>query len=280
MRPHNNAFVRSATESFDLPSPTFEFGSYQVEGQEEHFNLRGYFAGKPTVSFRTANETVGIVQFMNLEIVPKEKNVARLNGPGRDCTSKDDEVFNCFLSGGGDKCVDVCGALAKDVPDTSPPPPPPPPIDPPPGPRPDACTATSAANVEVSADGNTATLTDTNAECLSRLLNGGFVSIPASISCADSTRCTISISRPDTSQGGVSQVKLEDKLLRKLASRLARNFGAAAAADGSKRFATTVPAGTADAAANFAAITCSGTATFSSGRGTCVVTIAKGRKLP
>ncbi len=49
MRPHNNAFVRSATESFDLPSPTFEFGSYQVEGQEEHFNLRGYFAGKPYV---------------------------------------------------------------------------------------------------------------------------------------------------------------------------------------------------------------------------------------
>jgi SAM-dependent methyltransferase len=49
MRPHNNAFVRSATESFDLPGPAFEFGSFQVEGQEEHFNLRGYFAGKSYV---------------------------------------------------------------------------------------------------------------------------------------------------------------------------------------------------------------------------------------
>ena len=49
MRPHNNAFVRVAAESFDLSGPAFEFGSYQVEGQEEHFNLRPYFAGKPYV---------------------------------------------------------------------------------------------------------------------------------------------------------------------------------------------------------------------------------------
>jgi SAM-dependent methyltransferase len=49
MRPHNNSFVRSATESFDLPGPIFEFGSYQVEGQEDYFDLRGYFAGRSYV---------------------------------------------------------------------------------------------------------------------------------------------------------------------------------------------------------------------------------------
>lgn len=49
MRPHNNAFVRCAAECFDLPGPAFEFGSFQVEGQEEHFDLRPYFAGKPYI---------------------------------------------------------------------------------------------------------------------------------------------------------------------------------------------------------------------------------------
>ena len=49
MRPHNNAFVRLASEAFDLPGPVYEFGSFQVEGQEEHSDLRRYFRGKPYV---------------------------------------------------------------------------------------------------------------------------------------------------------------------------------------------------------------------------------------
>ena len=49
MRPHNNAFVRCAAEAFNLAGPVFEFGSYQVEGQEDHFDLRPFFAGKPYV---------------------------------------------------------------------------------------------------------------------------------------------------------------------------------------------------------------------------------------
>ncbi len=252
------------------------------DGQGSVWNVRnfGYFAGKPTVSLRTANETVGVVQFMNLEIVPTSKNPGRLNGPGRDCTAKDDEVFNCFLAGSGDKCVDVCGPLAKDVPDTSPEPPPPPPVDPPPGPRVDPCTATSASNVTVSADGATATLTDTNAECLSRLMNGSFLSLPVDISCTNSNTCTIAIHRRDVNGPALKQVKLDDAIIRKLATRLNRTFGAAPSADGSKRFATTVPANTAASDANFAGITCTSAATFNKRAGSCTVSIARGRKLP
>jgi SAM-dependent methyltransferase len=38
--------VRAVTESFVLPEPVLEIGSYQVEGQEEYANLRGLFAGR------------------------------------------------------------------------------------------------------------------------------------------------------------------------------------------------------------------------------------------
>jgi SAM-dependent methyltransferase len=49
VRDHNKAFCRAVVESFDCPGPIYEFGSYQVEGQEGYANLRGLFAGKPYV---------------------------------------------------------------------------------------------------------------------------------------------------------------------------------------------------------------------------------------
>jgi len=49
MRDHNKAFCRLVAENLDCPGPVFEFGSYQVEGQEGYANLRGMFAGKPYV---------------------------------------------------------------------------------------------------------------------------------------------------------------------------------------------------------------------------------------
>lgn len=49
MRDHNKAFVRIAAEVFDCPGPVYEFGSYQVEGQEEYADLRGLFRGKTYV---------------------------------------------------------------------------------------------------------------------------------------------------------------------------------------------------------------------------------------
>jgi SAM-dependent methyltransferase len=39
--------VRAVAESFHLPGPVLEIGSYQVEGQAELIDLRGLFPGKP-----------------------------------------------------------------------------------------------------------------------------------------------------------------------------------------------------------------------------------------
>ena len=44
MRDHNKAFCSLVAETFDCPSPVFEFGSYQVDGQEGYANLRQLFA--------------------------------------------------------------------------------------------------------------------------------------------------------------------------------------------------------------------------------------------
>jgi SAM-dependent methyltransferase len=49
MRDHNKAFCRVVAETLDCPGPVFEFGSYQVEGQEGYANLRGLFPGKTYV---------------------------------------------------------------------------------------------------------------------------------------------------------------------------------------------------------------------------------------
>jgi SAM-dependent methyltransferase len=49
MRDHNKAFCRLVAETIDCPEPIFEFGSYQVAGQEEYADLRGLFPGKPYV---------------------------------------------------------------------------------------------------------------------------------------------------------------------------------------------------------------------------------------
>jgi SAM-dependent methyltransferase len=38
--------IRAVAESFDLPEPILEIGSYQVEGQSELIDLRGLFPGK------------------------------------------------------------------------------------------------------------------------------------------------------------------------------------------------------------------------------------------
>jgi SAM-dependent methyltransferase len=49
MRDHNKAFCRLVAENLDCPGPVFEFGSYQVEGQEGYANLREMFAGRAYV---------------------------------------------------------------------------------------------------------------------------------------------------------------------------------------------------------------------------------------
>ncbi len=49
MRDHNKAFCRLVAETFDCPGPIYEFGSYQVDGQESIADLRGLFHGRPFV---------------------------------------------------------------------------------------------------------------------------------------------------------------------------------------------------------------------------------------
>jgi SAM-dependent methyltransferase len=49
MRDHNKAFCRLVAETLDCPGPVFEFGSYQVEGQEGYANLRSLFPGRDYV---------------------------------------------------------------------------------------------------------------------------------------------------------------------------------------------------------------------------------------
>ena len=49
MRDHNKAFCSLVAERFDCPGPVFEFGSYQVDGQEGYANLRELFATKSYV---------------------------------------------------------------------------------------------------------------------------------------------------------------------------------------------------------------------------------------
>jgi SAM-dependent methyltransferase len=49
MRDHNKAFCSTIARVFDCPEPVFEFGSYQVEGQEGYANLRGLFPKKAYV---------------------------------------------------------------------------------------------------------------------------------------------------------------------------------------------------------------------------------------
>ncbi len=49
MRDHNKAFCQIAAETLDCPGPVFEFGSFQVEGQEGYANLREMFPGRKYV---------------------------------------------------------------------------------------------------------------------------------------------------------------------------------------------------------------------------------------
>jgi SAM-dependent methyltransferase len=49
MRDHNKAFCSLVAETLECPGPVFEFGSYQVDGQEGYANLRQLFATKSYV---------------------------------------------------------------------------------------------------------------------------------------------------------------------------------------------------------------------------------------
>jgi SAM-dependent methyltransferase len=49
MRDHNKAFCSLVAKTLECPGPIFEFGSYQVDGQEGYADLRELFAAKSYV---------------------------------------------------------------------------------------------------------------------------------------------------------------------------------------------------------------------------------------
>jgi hypothetical protein len=92
------------------------------------YNTRnfGYFNGKPTVSGRTAAETVEVVDFMNLEVNPaKDKDGSVLHGPGRDCSKLEvaKAVFQCTRDGLAGDCFAKCGPAPTPEGDSPSPPP-------------------------------------------------------------------------------------------------------------------------------------------------------------
>lgn len=49
MRDHNKVFCSAVASAFECPGPVYEFGSYQVEGQEDYADLRRLFPGRAYV---------------------------------------------------------------------------------------------------------------------------------------------------------------------------------------------------------------------------------------
>lgn len=66
MRPEGRAFVQKIATRFNVPEPIYEFGSFQVPGQEELANLRPFFPGKTYIGCdMTAGP--GVDSVMNME---------------------------------------------------------------------------------------------------------------------------------------------------------------------------------------------------------------------
>ncbi len=63
--------VRAAAESFALPEPVLEVGSYQVAGQEEIADLRGLFSGKDYLGI-DLREGPGVDEVADVENLPYE----------------------------------------------------------------------------------------------------------------------------------------------------------------------------------------------------------------
>jgi SAM-dependent methyltransferase len=61
--------ARAVAETFDLPGPILEIGSYQVLGQEEIANLRGLFPGKSFVGV-DVRPGPGVDQVADVEALP------------------------------------------------------------------------------------------------------------------------------------------------------------------------------------------------------------------
>jgi SAM-dependent methyltransferase len=64
-----NGVARAVAEAFDLPGPILEIGSYQVAGQEDIANMRGFFHGKPYIGIDKRHGP-GVDQVADVEELP------------------------------------------------------------------------------------------------------------------------------------------------------------------------------------------------------------------
>ena len=258
--------AKSNPDRFRIPNGITGYARRE-DAQGSTWNVRnfGYFGGKPTVSFRSVTETVGVVRFMNEQTIAeavaskKLKKTPAFVGPARDCTAVDDAVWDCFLAGGkddgneesGGKCTGTCtGFNTKATEPDEPEPPPPAPIDPiKPDPgngdRKDPCTDPATENPVVSA--GEATLTGNNAACLSRLMNGRFSGAKAAISCPSTQECKVSL-KGATANGTTSSVVFGGLPAR----RLINTLQAPVDASGKETFTSSGP----DTAGNSVKIEC------------------------
>jgi hypothetical protein len=144
----------------------------------------GYFAGKPTVSMRTLNETAAVADFLDRSF---------LKSAGPSSVAVDDKLWTCCMHGGGAGCDGtVCAThperwkveLEANGHGGNPC-----------SPEAGGDDADPRTAVEVSSDGKTATLHGDNAACLSLSMNGNFFSDDVDITCPQLDLCTVAIKR-------------------------------------------------------------------------------------
>jgi SAM-dependent methyltransferase len=68
-----NGVARAVAETFDLPGPILEIGSYQVPGQEEIADLRALFRARPYVGVDVRTGP-GVDQVADVEALPQADN--------------------------------------------------------------------------------------------------------------------------------------------------------------------------------------------------------------
>src|SRR5262249_18264410 len=153
----------------------------------------GYFFDKPSVSGRTAAETVAVVQWTNQNLRAPGSN---LNGPGRDCSKVDVAVFKCFRDG-KTNCLDQCGSPPQPteaVPTIAPVP-----VTIDPTQSGDPCVNASVGgpgSVAISVSGNppatVATLGGNDSACFSRIFGGAFISLQGVVViCSSPSTCAL-----------------------------------------------------------------------------------------
>jgi hypothetical protein len=171
--------------------------------QDSSWNLRnfGYFSGKATVSGRTVAESIEVVEFMNKEVLATALSFTGEvpNGPGKDCSAVDEDVYRC-LRDGKDGCFAACKSAptatsADRVVDRAAPGPVTDPANALEPCAPVNANAATSVTITKASSATIATLTGNDQQCLSRSIAGAFASTDGklTIACSPTGPCTVSV---------------------------------------------------------------------------------------